>query len=113
MKKFSKPPSIIVINETQYILDGGNLIYKMGNWKKQTTFHQIAMQCVAYVTRNFGKNVVLVFNGYPQNPTTKDDAHKSRAQSAGTGPDVQVTATTKLAIKKDVFLSNTPISKIL
>ena len=65
------------------------------------------MQCVAYVTQNFGKNVVIVFDGYPEKPTTKDHAHKSRAQSTGIGPDVQVTAITKLSIKKDVLLSNT------
>ena len=52
----------------------------MGNWKKQTTLQQIAMQCVAYVTQNFGKDVVIVFNGCHQKPTTKDHAHKCRAK---------------------------------
>ena len=65
------------------------------------------MKSVAYVTQNFRKNVVIVFDGYPQKPTTKDHTHKSRGQSTGIGADVQVTATTKLAIKKDVFLNNT------
>ena len=65
------------------------------------------MQCVAYVAQNFGKNVVIVFDGYPQKPATRDHAHKFRAQSTGIGSDVQVTATTKVAIKNDVFLSNT------
>ena len=88
LKKFLNPSNIIVNNETQYILDGDNLIYKMGNWKKQTTFQQIAMQCVIYVTHNFGKNVVMVFGGYPQKSTTKDHVHKSRAQSTDLGPHV-------------------------
>ena len=65
------------------------------------------MKCVAYIMQNFRKNVAIVFDGYPQKLTTKDHTHKSRAQSTGIGPDVQVTATTELAIKKDVFLSNT------
>ena len=55
----------------------------MGNWKKQTTLQQIAMQCVAYVTQNFGKNVVIVFDRCHQKPTTKDHARKSRAKSTG------------------------------
>ena len=40
LKKSSNPPNIIVNNKTQCILDGGNLIYKMRNWKKQTTFQK-------------------------------------------------------------------------
>ena len=28
-----------------YILHGGNLIYEIGNWKKQAIFQQIATQC--------------------------------------------------------------------
>ena len=79
----------------------------MGNWKKQTTFQQIAMQCVAYVMQNFGENIVIVFHGYLQKPRAKDHTHKSRAQSTSIGSGIQLTATNKLAIKKDVFLSNT------
>ena len=52
---------------------------------------------------DFGKNVIIVSDGYPQKTKTKDRAHKSRAKSTGIEPDVQVTATTKLAIKKDYF----------
>ena len=56
------------------------------------------MKCLAYVTQNFRKNVVIVFDGYPQKPTTKDRAHKSRAQSTIIGPGVQVNAITKLGL---------------
>ena len=55
----------------------------------------------------FRREVVIVFDGYPQKPRTKEHAHKSRLQSTDIGPDAQVTAITKLAIKKDLFLSNT------
>ena len=49
-----------------------------------------------------------MFDGYPQKPITKDHAHKFRAQSTRIGrPDVQMTATTRFATKKDVFLSKT------
>lgn len=43
LKKFSNPPNIIVNNENQYFLYVGNLIYKMGNWEKQTAFQQITI----------------------------------------------------------------------
>ena len=61
------------------------------------------MWCVAYVTQKFGENVVIVFGGYPQKPTTNNHTHTSRGQSTGTGADVQETATTKLAIKRMCF----------
>ena len=49
-----------------------------------------------------------MFDGYTQKPITKDHAHKFRAQSTRIGrPDVQMTATTRFATKKDVFLSKT------
>lgn len=51
------------------------------------------MQCVAHVTQNFGKNIVIVFDGYPKKPITKDHATKSRAQSTGIGLEIQVNAT--------------------
>ena len=38
LKIFSNPPNVAANNKTQYIIDGGNLIYKMRDWKKQTTF---------------------------------------------------------------------------
>ena len=41
-----------------------------------------------------------MYDGYPQKPTTKDHARRSRAQSNGIGPDVQMTAIAKLSIKK-------------
>ena len=58
------------------------------------------MRCVVYFMQNFRINVVIVYDGYPQKPTTKDHARRSRAQSNGIGPDVQMTAIAKLSIKK-------------
>ena len=51
LKKFSNPPNI-VNNEIQCVLDGGNLIYQMRNWKKQTNhyltnFYEVCCLCYA------------------------------------------------------------------
>ena len=47
------------------------------------------MQCVARVTQNFGKNIVIVLDGYPEQPITKDNLLKSRAQSTDAETEVQ------------------------
>ena len=58
--------------DVQYVLDGGDLIFKMGDWKKMLTYQQIGDKCAAYVIRHYGKDSVVVFDGYPAKPTTKD-----------------------------------------
>ena len=93
-------------NDVQYVLDGGDLLYKMGDWKKQRTYQDIADQCAKYVIRYYGNCSVVVFNGYPQKPTTKDPAHAERAKDTGIGPDFVVFPHTKLSVKKNIFLSN-------
>ena len=52
LKKFSNPPNIIVNNVTQYILDGGNLIYKMGNWKKTSFSRKLLCGVLLMLRRN-------------------------------------------------------------
>ena len=43
----------------------------MLDWKKETTFQQIAMHCSADITQNFGENNVIVLDGYPKNQQQK------------------------------------------
>ena len=90
-------------NDVQYVLDGGDLLYKMGDWKKQRTYQDIADQCAKYVIRYYGNCSVVVFDGYPQKPTTKDPAHAERAKDTGIGPDFVVFPHTKLSVKKSII----------
>ena len=93
--------------DVKYILNGGDLLHKMGDWKKQMTYQNIAEQCVSYVNKHYGVDSVVVFDGSPQKPTTKDCTHVQRTKYIGIGPDFQVSANAKLSVKKNVFLSNT------
>ena len=77
---------------------------KMGKWKKQQTYQHIADQCVKYVQNNYGKKSIVVFDGYPLHPTTKDPTHTKRTKPISTRPDV--TRTSKLGVEKNVFFSN-------
>lgn len=107
LEKFSSNDFTGREENVQYVIDGGDLIYKMGKWKKQSTYQDIAEQCVKYVSNHYGKNSVVVFDGYPQRPTTKDPTHIERTNKIGIGPDIQVTPTSKLGVEKNIFLSNT------
>ena len=46
--------------DVQYVLDGGDLIFKMGDWKKMSTYQQIAEKCAGYVIRHYGKESIVV-----------------------------------------------------
>ena len=92
--------------DVKYVLDGGDLLYKMGDWKKQKTYQEIADQCLKYVIKHYGNECVVVFDGYPERPTTKDPTHKERVKDIGVGPDFLVTPNEKMNVKKNVFLSN-------
>ena len=101
LKKFANPLNIIVNNETQYILDGDNLIYKMRNRKKKTS--HFPTNCYAVCCLCHAKFRKECCNSDPQKLTTKDHVHISRAQSTGLEPHVEVTTTTKLAIKENHY----------
>ena len=89
------------------MLDGGDLIFNFVDWRKTTTYQQIADKYAAYVMQHYGKESIVVFDCYPQRPTIKDPAHKERNKDIGVGPDFIVTANDRLSVKKNIFLSNT------
>ena len=106
LEKFSSTNFVGHEDDVQYVIDGGDLLYRMGKWKKQQPYQHTADQCVKYVENHYGKNSIVVFDGYPLHPTTKDPTHAERMKLIGTGPDIQVTRTSKLVVEKNVFLSN-------
>ena len=78
-----------------------------GELRKKTTFQKNTLQCVAYVTQKFGETVVIVFHGHLQNQQQKTMHTNPKHNLHCAGPEHQVTATIKFAIKKNAFLSNT------
>ena len=57
-----------------YVIDGGNLLFKL-KWKKGSTFENIFQSYENYVLKRYGPNTVIVFDGYPEEPSTKDTTH--------------------------------------
>ena len=87
-----------------YGLDGGDLLNRIG-WKKGETIENICKRYVDFVDGKFDKNVKIVFDGYPSNPTTKDTTHLKRTKGKQ-GKLIKFNLQTTLSMTKEKFLLN-------
>jgi hypothetical protein len=85
-----------------YVLDGGSLIHRVP-WKRGNIYGEIAQSYADFTIRHYGLNATVVFDGYGEGPTIKDNTHQRRGQNIH--PIVNFTAETKFDGKKDEFLS--------
>ena len=99
MKEEQRNPS----GDVQYVLDGGALLHRVP-WPRGSTYESVSHLYVMYVTQKYG-GAAIVFDGYNDDPTTKDATHLRR-----TGYCVGVTAHfasgMMIKSKKDEFLNN-------
>lgn len=61
--------------ENIYVIDGGWLLHRM-IWPKLSTFETIGNLYINYVVKHFGGNIRVVFEGYNNIPSTKDEEHR-------------------------------------
>ena len=59
-----------------FILDGGSLLHKV-HWENNSTYLDISNSYLKYVKAKYG-NAIVVFDGYPEGPSTKDNTHTRR-----------------------------------
>ena len=89
--------------DVQYVLDGGALLHRVP-WPRGSTYESVSHLDVMYVILKYG-GAAIVFDGYNDDPTTKDATHLRR-----TGDCVGVTAHfasgMMIKSKKDEFLNN-------
>ena len=99
MKEEQRNPS----GDVQYALDGGALLHRVP-WPRGSIYESVSHLYVMYVTQKYG-GAAIVFDGYNDDPTTKDATHLRR-----TGDCVGVTAHFASGMiiksKKDEFLNN-------
>jgi 5'-3' exonuclease len=86
-----------------YVLDGGALLQRLP-WAKSTSYANLCQLYVGFV-RNHYENAHIVFDGYGNGPSTKDETHQRRTGSE-MGVDVDFTPEMLLKMKK-LFLVNT------
>ena len=89
-------------SDVHYVLDGGALLQRVP-WSKGETFEAICERYVEYVSRRYGK-AMIVFDGYESGPGIKDVTHRRRGH--GAGPSVVLTPQTVVSLRKKDFLAN-------
>ena len=83
-----------------YVLDGGSLLHRL-SWKNGDTYRAIAANYATFTIKHYDKATV-VFDGYEETPSIKDNTHKRRGNS---GPEVKFTPSSIFSGKKDEFLA--------
>ena len=99
MKEEQRNPS----GDVQYVLDGSALLHRVP-WPRGSTYKSMIHLYVRYVTRKYGA-VAIVFDGYNDNPTTKDAIHLRRTGDC-VGVTMHFASGLMIKSKKDEFLNN-------
>ncbi len=89
--------------DIHYVLDGGALLQSL-SWKHGSTYGDICTQYTNYVSRKYG-NPTVIFDGYTDEPSTKDGTHQRRA-GGHVGATVDIASNMLIKSKKEEFLSN-------
>lgn len=91
-------------NNLHYIVDGGSLLQRIP-WTKGDSFSSICQTYCDHVKRKYSDSVTVVFDSYPDHPTTKDVTHMRRTKGISS-PTVNFEENMPFKTKKDIFLAN-------
>jgi len=72
-------------------------------WKHGESYGDIAQSYADFTIRHYGSATTVVFDGYDEGPSIKDNTHERRGQNVH--PIVSFTAETEFSGKKEEFLS--------
>ena len=87
-----------------HIVNGGWQLHQV-KWSRGDTIKKILNTYVRSVQVRFA-NPTLVFNGYGNDPSTKDHKHMRRISGKKACEDLKVTPELKVTCDREVFLSN-------
>lgn len=103
IREHAKDAILDYVPETEYyVLDGGSLLHRIP-WKHGDSYGGITQSYVAFTTRHYGSATTIVFDGYMEGPSIKDNTHQRRGHNVY--PVVSFTAETEFSGKKEQFLS--------
>ena len=85
-----------------YVLDGFSLLRRL-KWKEGSTYWSIAEMHASFTVDNYGKATV-VFDGYTERPSTKDNVHQRRCPQVINKVDISIA--TQFVGKKDCLANN-------
>ena len=90
--------------DINFVIDGGALLQRIP-WVRNQSYKSLCDTYVDHVMRNFGSGAIIVFDGYPDKPTTKDQAHLRRSKGM-VGATINFTEDMIFNAKKELFLAN-------
>ena len=88
-------------NTEQYVLDGGSLLHRLP-WKRDDSYGTIARLYAEFTVRHYDQ-ATIVFDGYSEGPSIKDNTHQQHGQNAHL--IVSFNAKIEFVGRKDDFLS--------
>ena len=100
----TKEKAIVPIEFDIYVVDGGALLHNV-KWPK-TTYAEVLDRYENYMNRRYSKfaNVMVVFDGYSDELSTKVQEHAFRCGSSSV--DIQIISSTKVTTSREAFLAN-------
>ena len=87
----------------KYVIGGGAMLQRLP-WPKASTYGSICQLYRSYICNHY-QNALVVFDGYENGPSTKDETHQRRVGSE-LGVDVDLGQDMMLMMKKTPFLAN-------
>ena len=92
------------INSKMHVVDGGWLLHQV-KWSSGATIKTIVDTYARYVNNKF-KDATVVFDGYGEEPSTKDHEHMRRMAGKKVSLDMRVTPELTISCDREVFLAN-------
>jgi len=89
-----------------FVIDGSALLHHV-KWLRNVPLSDIASQYTGLVRHRYGKNCIVVFDGYGAGASTKDHEHRRRLKKAATVlPDVLCSPDIVVTDNQQAFLGN-------
>lgn len=100
-----------VIDECTYVIDGGHILHSIV-WPRPATYGEVINNYVSHVKNRYGETCIIVFDGYPDYPTTKGNEQERRA-ARRTSSDININENTVTTTTQSDFPANNNNTKLL
>lgn len=96
---------IIKHSEGVFVIDGGMLLHRV-RWSQNESLQEIIRKYISYLKKNFGSDVIIVFDGYTLNTSSTKSAERLRRSNKATSTDILFTENMAITVQQDKFFGN-------
>lgn len=97
--------SSLLTENTIYVIDGGHLLHKVV-WQKGELIGDICKRYVEYVTKHYGSDSIVVFDGYPDDATNSTKSAERNRRQRYVSSEILFEPTMPVTVTKDIFLQS-------